>query len=138
MKEKRVRGKRQAFGCVDSNQPYAVVENGSVGGSGSERDKGAGKRGGKRERNNDEESEESSASLSSLNEEEEQAGLYIIEKIVDHRGYGSTMELKVRWKRYRSQDDTWELEKNVKRYSAWIVEKYWTRINRIRAKRSRD
>jgi len=51
---------------------------------------------------------------------------YDVSAIVGHRGFGSEQELRVRWKGYKADEDTWELRTSVELHAKTMVEKYYT------------
>lgn len=50
---------------------------------------------------------------SELNSEEEEAGLFIVDEVLNHRFAVGAMELLVSWHGYSSADNSWEPEESV-------------------------
>ena len=49
---------------------------------------------------------------------------YVVEAIVDHRGYPNNYEYKIKWKGYPSSDNTWEPSSNLTNCQE-SIETYW-------------
>ncbi|CAG8737539.1 3181_t:CDS:2 [Dentiscutata erythropus] len=50
---------------------------------------------------------------------------YVVEKVLDHRENGNTMQFLLKWAGYDSEDNTWEEEENI--YAKDLIEEYWER-----------
>jgi hypothetical protein len=77
-------------------------------------------------------SSESELSMSSeLNEEEVEADLYKVEKIIDHRCGKKGKEVLVNWEGYGSEDNSWEPEKDIRKFADFRVQQYYDKLKLI-------
>lgn len=59
-------------------------------------------------------------------QEYEDSDEYDVSAIIDHRGLGSDQELKIRWKGFKADDDTWEPRSQVEIHAKIMVDNYFS------------
>ena len=67
--------------------------------------------------------------MSSLNSEEEEAGLYIVDEVLDHKFEKGKMQLLVSWHGYPSDENSWEPEEDVRKMAQEAVDAYWLTVD---------
>jgi hypothetical protein len=67
-------------------------------------------------------------SVSSLNSEERENDLFVVDKVIAHRKIGEVRELKVKWRGYGSDENSWEPEADIKLQAAESVQEYWLHV----------
>jgi hypothetical protein len=60
-----------------------------------------------------------------------EADLYKVEKIIDHRCKKKGKEVLVNWEGYGSEDNSWEPEKDIRKFADFRVQQYYDKLKLI-------